>query len=116
MALPVHLLCSSNCALGSIVPDMSAAETFLRSFRQFTARRGFLKKRISDNAKSFKSTVLDHPDVQQYFGGVKLEWLFNVEKAPGIFEEMVKSTKRCLKKTTGKATLTHDHRVGDHHN
>ncbi len=40
-----------------------------------------------------------------------MEWSFNVEKAPwtgGIFERMVKSAKRCLKKTIGRAVLTYD--------
>lgn len=99
-----------------IVPDMSA-ETFIRSFKRFTARRGFPRKMISDNAKSFKSAaktikaVMDHPDVQRHFAGIRVEWLFNVEKAPwtgGIFERMVRSMKRCLKKTIGKAVLTYD--------
>ena len=40
-----------------------------------------------------------------------MEWKFNVEKAPwtgGIFERMVKSMKRCLKKIIGKAVLSYD--------
>ena len=102
-----------------VVPDMSA-ETFIRSFKRFTSRRGFPRKMISDNAKSFKSAartikaVMDHPDVQQYFSGIRMEWAFNVEKAPwtgGIFERMVRSMKRCLKKTIGKAALTYDELV-----
>ena len=39
------------------------------------------------------------------------EWTFNVEKAPwwgGAFERMVQSTKRCLKKMVGQASLTPD--------
>ena len=54
-----------------IVPDMTTM-SFLRSFMCFTARRGFPKKLISDNWKTFKAAakniqaVLNHPDVQQY--------------------------------------------------
>ena len=72
---------------------------------------------VSDNAKTFVSAaqlidnVLMSPDVQQYTAGMKIKWVFNLEKAPwwgGFFERMVQSVKRCLKKTVGKAKLTYD--------
>ena len=99
-----------------IVPDLSA-NAFLRCFRQFTSRRGFPRKVVSDNGKTFKSSakaiqaVLTHPDVKQYSSLVGLQWQFNLEKAPwwgGMFERMVKSTKRCLRKAIGRAKLTYD--------
>ena len=99
-----------------IVPDMTA-ETFIRSFKRFTARRGFPRNLVSDNAKTFKSAakminaVVNHPEVQRHFAEIRMEWSFNVEKAPwtgGVFERMVRSTKRCLKKTIGRATLAYD--------
>ena len=77
-----------------IVPDMTAM-SFLCSFKRFTARRGFPKKFISDNGKTFKAAakniqaVVNHPDVQQYSTQVGMEWSFNLEKAPwwrGLFE------------------------------
>ena len=40
-----------------------------------------------------------------------MRWLFNLEKAPcwgGIFERMVKSVKRCLRKIIGQARLMYD--------
>ena len=70
-----------------LVPDMTT-EAFIRSFKRFTARRGFPCKLVSDNGKTFKSaaksieTILNQPEVQQYFAGVGLEWIFNLEKAP----------------------------------
>ena len=39
-----------------IVPDMTAM-SFLRSFKCFTARRGFPKRFISDNGKTFKAAA-----------------------------------------------------------
>ena len=99
-----------------VVPDMTA-EAFIRSFKRFTARRGFPRKMVSDNGKTFKSaaktiaSIVRHPDVQRHFAGIGMEWSFNVEKAPwcgGIFERMVRSTKRCLKKTIGRAVLSYD--------
>ena len=99
-----------------IVPDLTTS-AFIRSFKRFTARRGLPQKLISDNAKTFvaaaeliKATTVDE-DVQGYLAGVGVEWQFNLEKAPwwgGIFERMVKSTKRCLRKTVGQARLNYD--------
>ena len=40
-----------------------------------------------------------------------IEWTFNLEKAPwwgGIFERLVKSVKRCLRKIIGQAKLSYD--------
>ena len=99
-----------------LVPDMTT-EAFIRSFKRFTARRGFPRKLISDNGKTFKSTAksieatLNHPEVQQYFAGLGMEWSFNLEKAPwrgGVFERMIKSVKCCLRKTIGRAKLRYD--------
>ena len=99
-----------------VVSDLSI-QTFLNSFRRFTARRGFPVKLISDNGKTFKSAakviskILTHHDVKQHFSGLHVTWSFNLERAPwwgGFFERMVKSVKRCLKKTIGNATLSYD--------
>ena len=70
-----------------IVPRMTA-EAFIRSFKRFTARRGFPVMMISDNAKTFKSaaktvqSVIDDREVQQYLTGLKAEWVFNLERSP----------------------------------
>ena len=66
---------------------------------------------ISDNGKTFKSvaksisTILRDSVVQGYSAGKGVQWSFNLEKAPwwgGLFERLIKSTKRCLKKTIGQ--------------
>ena len=99
-----------------IVPDMSTP-TFIRSLKRFIARRGLPKRIVSDNGKTFKAAakiikiIIEDPEVQSYCNGIGIEWLFNVEKAPwwgGFFERMVKMTKRCLKKTIGRAKFTYD--------
>jgi len=99
-----------------LVPNMTA-DAFLRSFRRFTARRGFPRRIVSDNGKTFKAadkiihSVLTHPDVKQYSGSIGLQWCFNLEKAPWwgrLFERMIKSMKRCLKKTVGRSKLSYD--------
>ena len=86
-----------------LVTDMST-QTFLRSFKRFTARRGMPTLVISDNAKTFSSAA-------QYLAELKVKWSFNLEKAPlwgGFFERMVQSVKRCLRKNIGSAKLSYD--------
>ena len=99
-----------------LVQDMTA-ETFLRSLRRFTARRGMPTRIISDNAKTFKSAAasladtLESPEVRRYLANSHLKWQFNLEKAPwqgGAFERMIKSEKRCLRKAIGRNSLTYD--------
>lgn len=72
---------------------------------------------MSDNGKTFKSSakailaVLTHQDVKQYSSMVWLEWQLNQERAPwwdGMFEQIVKSTKQCLRKAIGRAKLTYN--------
>ena len=72
---------------------------------------------ISDNGKTFKSAskllhhIVKHPEVEHYLTETRIQWLFNLERAPwwgGIFERMVKSVKRCLCKTIGRGRLTLD--------
>ena len=48
---------------------------------------------------------LDHP------AGMGIKWTFNLPRAPwwgGVFERMIRMTKRCLKKIVGRARLTLD--------
>lgn len=99
-----------------LVLDMSAP-TFIRALKRFSARRGLPKKILSDNAKTFKAaaktlnTVFKDPDVKSYLSQACVEWNFNLEKAPwwgGVFERLVKSTKRCLRKMLGQAKFSGD--------
>ena len=72
---------------------------------------------ISDNAKTFKAAskilreLLETPVARKYFSQIGVKWKFNLEKAPwwgGLFERMIKSAKRCLKKSVGKNCLFYD--------
>ena len=61
---------------------------------------------VSDNGKAFKGSELKRFNAKH---GIK--WQFNVARAPwwgGMFERMVRSTKRCLRKTIGKQRLTYE--------
>lgn len=66
---------------------------------------------------SFKSAArtlaaaLKDPEVKHYFADISVKWSFNLDKAPwwaGVFERMIQSAKRCLRKTIGNAWLTYD--------
>ena len=42
---------------------------------------------------------------------LRTDWNFNLEKAPwwsGLFERMIRSTKRCLHKVVGRAKFSYD--------
>ena len=104
VSLAIHL---------ELVLDM-ATTTFIRCIKRFAARQGLPR---SFNAKTFKSaakvlkTICDHPDVRSYLSLAGIDWNFNLEKAPwwgGLFERMIKSTKRCLHKVVGRARFSYD--------
>ena len=112
----VYLLCCPGCTFGD--STLFRGRIVYPMFQKiYTARRGIPHKIISDNAKTFKSAksilsaMLNDPSVQHYFREVRLEWSFNLEKAPwwgGFFERLIKSTKRCLRRTIGQTKLTLD--------
>ena len=72
---------------------------------------------VLDNVKALKAAakaipvMLRHADVKYYFSGVGTQWTFNLPKAPwwgGLFEWLIDSTKRCLRKVIGQARLSYD--------
>ena len=114
-------ICLHNCCVTraihlEIVPDLTTA-AFIRCLKRFSSRRGLPQRFVSDNGKTFKAAakainkILCDKTVHQYLSGVGVEWLFNLERAPwwgGVFEHMVRMTKRCLRKMVGRAKLTFD--------
>jgi len=114
--LCLYTCCATRAVHLDLVPDMTAV-TFMRCFKRFAARRGIPLRMISDNGKTFKSASriikksLESPEVRKYFDQLHVKWEFNLEKAPwwgGIFERMIKSAKRCLRKAIGRNCLTYD--------
>ena len=54
---------------------------------------------------------MQHEQIQQHLSEVGVQWTFNLARAPwwgGVFERMIRMTKRCLKKIVGRARLTLD--------
>ena len=112
----LYTCCVTQAIHLDLVCDMSAP-TFIRSFKRFSSRRGLPALMISDNAKTFKAAakvlkrVVASQPVQSYLEGLGIEWRFNIPKAPwwgGLFERLVRSTKRCLRKVLGQAKLSYD--------
>ena len=108
--------CVTRAVHLELVEDLSV-ETFKRCLRRFIARRGIPALIVSDNAKTFKGTekqlrtLFRHPQVREEMQNHRIEWRFNLERAPwwgGFFERMVGCVKRCLKKVLGNARLTYD--------
>ena len=97
-----------------LVSDLSV-ESFLLCFRRFIGRRGMPEVIVTDNAKTFTAfsktlkRVLQSSDAQVYLAQKGVKWIFNLAKAPwwgGFYERLIKSTKFCLRKCIGKASLS----------
>ena len=72
---------------------------------------------ISENGKTFKAAaktlkvIMTDKKVVAQLAERRVEWTFDIERAPwwcGVFERLVRSTKRCLRKMIGKTKLRHD--------
>ena len=70
---------------------------------------------LTDNAKTFKSALVDvkkisrSSEVKQHLANRQVDWQFIMERAPwwgGVWERLVRSVKRCLKKSVGRSLLT----------
>ena len=70
---------------------------------------------LTDNAKTFKSASVDvkkiskSSEVKKYLANRQIDWQFIMEQAPwwgGFWERLVRSVKRCLKKSVGRSLLT----------
>lgn len=123
MWICLYTCCVTRAVHIDVVPDMST-DTFIRSLKRFCARRGTPIVIVSDNVKTFKAAarvvqdVITHPDVRKYCSDLSFKWHFNLEKAPwwgGMFERLIKSTKRCLKKMVGQAHLISRLKIGRNH-
>ena len=116
----VYIALFSCCVTRAIHLDLTtdlSATAFIRCLRKFAARRGTPSLIVSDNAKTFKAaskvlkTLREDPEVMAHLAKSRVEWRFNLEKAPwwgGFYERMVGSVKRCLKKVLGNAKLKFD--------
>ena len=88
-----------------LVRDLSAT-SLVQCLKRFIRRRGLPKLMLSDNGKPFKA---DQPKDFNMRNGII--WRFNLAKTPlwsGLFERLICSTKRCLRKCVRNCTLTYE--------
>ncbi len=108
--------CASTRAVHLELVESLDVESFIRAFRRFTARRGLPALMISDNAKTYKAAAKEIKNLtraqrlREYFTSKGVKWKFIIELAPwqgGMWERLIRSTKRCLTKVIGKAMLSY---------
>ena len=71
---------------------------------------GYLEN-FQSSSKKILTTLHQVEDVQSYLSSTRIKWTFNIERAPwwgGLFERMVKSVERCLRKMIGQAKFNFD--------
>ena len=108
--------CSSTRAVHlRLTPDLSCSE-FIKTLKEFVARRGTPKLIISDNTRIFTATkkwlktLLQNHELNDYLVSQRIEWRFNLARAPwwgGFFERLIAIMKRSLSKAMRKGFLTY---------
>ena len=99
-----------TCATSRMVhlelcPNLTT-EAYVRSQKRMIGRRGAPVMFVSDNGRTFKGKGLKRFNAER---GIR--WRFNLSRAPwwgGMFERLIRSTKRCLKKAIGRRRLTYE--------
>lgn len=106
--------CATTRAIHLELVESLSAESFIKAFRRFAARRGLPAQMLSDNAKTFKTMskevqkLLRCPKLHNFLTLKGVKWTFIPEKCPwegGIWERLVRSVKRCLLKVVGRAIV-----------
>ena len=98
----MYTCASSRGVILDLVPDTSSKE-FISSLKRFIARRGCPQEILSDNGGAFLAK-----ETQVFAAERNVKWSFSLAKAPwygGIWERLVQSAKRCLKRIIGRTTL-----------
>ena len=99
-----------------IMQDMST-EQFLLAFGRFISCRGSPNLVISNNARTFKRAdeslkfIFKNKEVQEFLMSKWIKWTNNLVKTPwygGFYERLIKTVKRCLKKSLRNARVTLD--------
>ena len=97
-----------------LLTDMTAGE-FKQSLTEFIARRGNPVKMVSDNGKTFVTTVkwldklIQNQLINDYLAKMNIRWQFNLFRSPwwgGFFERLVGLMKSLLRKAVEHANLT----------
>ena len=103
-------ICIFTCATSraihlELTPDLRG-DSFIRALKRFIARRGYPNLLISDNGKTFKSSVC-----KSFLLKNRIDHTFILPASPwwgGFYERLVRSVKLPLKKVLGKAILNYE--------
>ena len=107
--------CCSTCGIQLETCESLNVSSCRLLFRRFCSRRGLPVLLLSDNASTFKSAsqeiskIARSKEIKNYVANKGVTWTFITPRASwmgGSWERMVKSVKRCLKKTLGRSLLT----------
>lgn len=108
--------CAVTRAIHLELTSRTTSQAFLFAFRRFVSRRGLPSIVYSDNARTFHQSakllnLASSPEVQDYTSGLRIQWRFNVERAPwwgGWWERVIRSVKDCLKRCLGRNSLSYE--------
>ena len=112
--IALFICCVTKAVHLDLVSNLSAP-CFSNCLRMFTSGRGAPTLIVSDNAKTFKAaqkavqSLYYSKEVKLYLESNRLEWRFNLERAPRLgrlFERMVGLVKGCLRGVLGNAKLS----------
>ena len=113
----VIFTCSLSRAVHLEIMQNMSAEQFIMALRRFISRRGKPNLIISDNAKTFQKSkeilqeLFENKEVKKYLTASRIKWTNILSKAPwhgSIYERLIKSVKRSLKKILRNASVTQD--------
>ena len=92
-------------------------DAFLNAFVRMTARRGWLRQKLSDNGTNFVSvsrelrdlvSAMDQDKIQRMTSNKGVNWKWNQPAAPhfgGVFESMIKLAKQTIFAVLGDAEV-----------
>ena len=101
----VLFTCGFTRAISLEVAHDATARTFINCLVRFISRRGCPNTVITD-----KGSVFTAEETQKVIANKLINWEFNLECAPwqgGLWERLVASVKRCIKKVVGVKTITY---------
>lgn len=104
-AYMVLFTCASTRAVSLEVVHNAESDIFTDAFTRFVSRRGCPNVVVSDNGPAF-----DARETKNFLASHFVEWKPILAAAPwwgGMYERLVGSVKRCIKKVVGIRTLTY---------
>ena len=100
------ITCSSSRAIYLDIAQNYDSDALIQLLERFFSKYGAPKRVVSDNGSNFTANA-----TQDFAKSKCIRWSFNIEAAPwqgGLFERLIQSTKRILRKSLRKEILTYN--------